>query len=627
MSKRTSFNTESARKSVPQEIKIGEEPALDLSAYYNGPQDPRIEADLQKAAAMTAAFVAQYKGKIASLSAPELLTCIRESEAIGALSGLSGSYASILRAKNAELHGGFAEKIDEKLSDMSNQLVFMSLELAAIEPAQIKQKMQDHPPLAIYRTYLESATRSKPHQLSETEEKLSTVKNLSGRDAWVSLYDQLMPSLRFPLKGKSLSEGEILEVMYHDPDRKVRAAAYKSFTKGLKDNMVVLAHITNTLALDKAKDDEMRKFPTVVSARNLSNNIDDSIVEALNNAVVSAYPRTAHRFYEIKRKYLGLQNLKPYDRNVSLLDAPEDPIRWDQARRIVIDSYAEFSPELAQIADMFFEKNWIDGRVTPGKDSGAFSHPMVVDRHPVVFINWRGTRRDVAVLAHELGHAAHQWLAGQNLKSDILADTPLTLAETASIFGEKLVFERLLAAEKDPQQRIAMLAGKIDDGINSIIRQIAFFNFEKELHTKRRADGRLKPEEIGDIFMKTQTDALGPAFALDEDYKTMWSYIPHFIHTPFYVYAYAFGECMVNSLYEVYKAEPDKDAFVKKYTQLLKDGGSKDQTEAVKPFGLDLTDPAFWDKGMKSLEEMIDRLDAEIKLAKKPAAKPGPQIG
>ena len=610
-----------------KKIKIGQEPELDLSAFYSGPQDPRIDEDLKRAENLHQAFADKYRGKIAALDAPGLAACIRDMEEIGALSGLISSYAYILKAKDSGKHGASVKRVDEALTDMGNKLTFYGLELAALEPATLKAQMAQHAPLADYRVYLESVTRSRPHQLSEAEETLSTIKNLTGRDAWVDLFDQLMPTIKFPYRGKNLNEVQILELMLDDPDRGVRAEAYKGFVQGLKDNMVVLAHITNTLALDKAKSDELRKYPTVVSARNLSNNIDDKIVDALNDAVVAAYPRTAHRFYDIKRKYLGLRTLKPYDRNAPMLSVKEEPVTWDEARKIVIDGYSRFSPDLAKLADMFFEKNWIDGRATKGKDSGAFSHPMVVERHPIVFMNWRGTRRDVATLAHELGHAVHQWLAGRNLKSNILADTPLTLAETASIFGEKLVFERLLAQEKDPQQRISMLAGKIDDSINSIIRQVAFFNFEKELHTARRTQGQLTPDQIGDIFLKTQKDALGPAFTYDADFKNLWAYIPHFIHTPFYVYAYAFGECMVNSLYEVYKTDPDKDSFVQKYTQLLKDGGSKDQTDAVKPFGLDLADPAFWDKGMKSLEDMIDRLETEIRLAKKPAARPGPQIG
>lgn len=605
--------------------KIGQEPELDLSAFYNGPTDPAIERDMETAANIANSFVAQYKGRIGTLGPDALAACIDDMDAYSSISGRIICYAYILKAKNAEQHGAFFEDLNNRLTDIGNKLVFYGLEMADLDPATLKKAMAKSPVLARYHTYLEGFTRSKPYKLSEGEEQMAQTKDMSGSTAWVNLFDELMPAIKFQYKGKTLNEGEILDIMYSDPDRTVRAEAYKSFVAGLKDNMLVLTHITNALALDKANSDKMRGYPTAITARNLSNNIDDGIVDALNDAVKAAYPRTAHRFYDIKRRYLGLKTLKPYDRNAPMLKTKEDPISWDDARKIVIDGYRAFSPELADIVQMFFDKKWIDARATKGKDGGAFSHPMVVDKHPVVFINWRGTRHDVATLAHELGHAAHQWLAARTQKSDILADTPLTLAETASVFGEKLIFEKLLAEEKDPQQRIAMLAGKIDDMVNTVVRQIAFFNFEKELHAARRSEGRLSSDRIGDIFMKTQAESLGPAVSLDKDYKHLWSYIPHFVHTPFYVYAYAFGECMVNSLYDVYRQETDKPAFVEKYMQLLKDGGSKDQTEAVKPFGLDLRDPQFWDRGMKTLEDMLDRLETEIKAAKKAAPKTGPK--
>jgi oligoendopeptidase F len=403
------------------------------------------------------------------------------------------------------------------------------------------------------------------------------------------------------------------------PDRAVRQAATESLYEGLKRILWQTTYITNTLSLDNANDDDLRHMPGPVEGMNIMNNIDNDIVEAMNQAVNRAYPRVSHRYYELKRRILGLPVLKGWDRNAPLQTEEETKIPFDEAKAMVLESYNSFSSRMGQIAQRFFDGRWIDARVTEGKRTGAFASENSVDTHPVVFVNYLGSPRDIATLAHELGHGIHMVLAAEHLKSELAARTPLTIAETASVFGERVTFENLLACETDPQKRIIMLAGKINDMVNTVVRQNAFFNFEKEVHAARKSEGRdLESGEINAIYLKTQKEALGPAFDLDEDYGLEWSYIPHFIHHPYYVYSYVFGDCLVNSLYRKYQEAADKPAFAEKYIRMLEAGGSKPATELVTEFGLDLRDPAFWDGGMKAVEELIDQLEREIDSQKKP---------
>lgn len=610
----------SFKKAATQKRTVGNEPEMNLSAFYSGPDDPAFAADVQAATDMADSLAARYKGRIATLDAETLAGAIEEYDAFQALAGKFSSYAYLYKAKDAVKYSSFFEKTMKSLTEIGNRSVFFGLEIAQTPAAGLEAKMATSPRLAKYRVFLEGAVKSQPHVLSEAEERLSLTKDMTGQDSWVRLYDKLIPSLEFKVGKEKMSMGQTLDRM-SNPDRKERRRAYEALKKGYAPHEVTLTHITNTLLLDKMQDDQMRRYPHAVASRNLSNDIDDSMVESLNNAVKAAYPRISHRYYEIKRQMLGLKKLAYYDRNAPLSTGAEDRIGYDEAKQIVLESFNKFSGTAGKIADMFFRNDWIDARTTKGKNEGAFSHSMTVLKHPVIFINYDGSRRDVATLAHEMGHGIHQYLAAQHTKSELLSNTPLTLAETASVFGEMLAFENILAKETDHGKRKLMLAGKIDDMINTVIRQIAFFNFEKDLHQAYRTQGELTGKEIGDIFVRNQKEALGPAFDLESDMGALYNGVSHFKHTPFYVYAYSFADCVVNSLYKIYRDTDDKEAFVDKYQKMLERGGSVSPDKALMEFGIDLRDPGFWDGGMQMIEEMIDRLEKEIALEKAPKAK------
>jgi len=422
------------------------------------------------------------------------------------------------------------------------------------------------------------------------------------------LFDETLASLRFPIDGRELTAQQAFDLL-SAKDRAQREAAATAIGKVLGNNIKLFSRITNTLAKDKQIEDGWRRFPRPISARNLANQVEDEVVDALIGAVRNAYPRLSHRYYALKARWLGLDQLQYWDRNAPL---PEDDDRrrpWSEAKVVVLDAYRRFSPTLASIVARFFEQRWIDAEVRPGKDSGAFCHPTVPSVHPFVLMNYQGKTRDVMTLAHELGHGVHQTLAAE--QGYLMSGTPLTLAETASVFGEQLAFEMLLDQERDPARRRVLLAAKIEDKINTVVRQIAFCEFERRVHDRRK-EGELTPEELGAIWMEVQGESLGPAFELREDYRVYWSYIPHFVHVPFYVYAYAFGDCLVSSLYAVYEERPD--GFEEMYLGLLRAGGTLRHRELLAPFGLDASDPAFWAKGLGLLERLIDQLDAELPL-------------
>lgn len=607
--------------------KVGNEPEWDLSAFYKSPTDPQIEKDIQALDAAKTAFAEKYKGNVADLSAAELLVCLQTVDRTATLGSKLGSYASLLKAKNQQKYSGFEKNLSQRLTDIGAKTIFFGLELANIPMKALQDKIAEEPGLELYRVYLEKAVKMQPYNLGEEAETVASKKNMSGSRAWINLFGELQTRTKFMYEGKELGQEEILKLR-QNPDRAVREAATNSLYEGLNKELWLRTYITNILSLDHANSDELLHMPGPVEGRNLDNNIDNDIVEAMNQAVNRAYPRVSHRYYELVRKMLDLPKLKGWDRTAPLQTTEEEKIPYEDARKMVVEAYRAFSPLMGDIAQMFFDNGWIDARVTEGKRSGAFSASCSVDTHPAILLNYLGTRRDVATMAHELGHGIHQYLVAHYLKSEIAADTPLTIAETASVFGEMLTFEKLLAQEKDPQKRITLLAGKINDMINTVVRQNAFFNFEKELHATRKKEGRdLTSDKIGDIYLETQKAALGPAFDLDKEYGIEFSYVPHFINSPYYVYAYAFGECLVNSLYSKYQEADDKQAFAEKYIQMLSVGGSKAPADLVKEFGLDLHDPAFWDGGMKPIEDLIDQLEKE--LAQQPvqaprAAKKGP---
>ncbi|MDY0872790.1 M3 family oligoendopeptidase [Dongia rigui] len=586
---------------------LGTLPNWNLGDLYASPADPTIERDLQSLAALSGEFKRQFEGKLSALGGADLLKALLDFEKMQDLAGRVGSYAQLAYAGNMtdpEL-SRFQQNISERLNNISVETLFFTLELNKIDDAVLAKQLT-HGPLQRYAPWLDSVRAFRPHQLSDEAERLLHEKSISGRQAWNRMFDETMADLRFDVDGKKLTSNEVLNLLT-DRDGAKRKAAAMGLSKGLKDNQRIFALVTNTLAKDKEIEDKWRQFKRPVSSRNLANQVEDEVVDALVKAVKQSYPKLSHRYYKLKAKWMGVEALDFWDRNAPLPRDDDRLIPWNEATQSVLDAYHEFSPELAEVGKQFFDKNWIDAPSRPGKDPGAFAHPTVPSAHPYLLLNYHGRTRDVMTLAHELGHGVHQVLAGP--QGALLADTPLTLAETASVFGEMLTFQSLLKRESDPAKRRILLAGKVEDMLNTVVRQIAMHNFETVLHDERRA-GEVMPERIAEIWLGTQREALGAGVKLpkDSEYGVYWSYIPHFIHVPFYVYAYAFGDCLVNSLYAVYRNA--SGGFAEKYLDMLKAGGTKRHKELLAPFGLDAADPAFWSKGLGVVSGFIDELEA-----------------
>ncbi len=580
-------------------------PEWDLSDLYPGPDSPALKADLERAAPDARGFRERCQGRVAQLDGPGLAAAIAEYERLQESLGRITSYAQLVHAGNMsdpEI-GRFYQTTQERATAISVDLIFFTLEINRIEDRDLDQRMAD-PGVARYRPWLRDLRAFRPHQLSDDLERLLHEKSVAGRAAWTRLFDETIAALRFPVDDRRLTSSEVLNLLT-DRSGDTRRKAAKSLGGVLKDNLRSFSLVTNTLAKDKEIEDKWRGFPRPVSSRNLANQVEDEVVDALVSAVKAAYPDLSHRYYRIKARWFGQEELDYWDRNAPLPDDDDRVIGWDEARRIVLDAYAAFCPDLAKVGRRFFDNPWIDAPPRPGKAPGAFAHPTVPSAHPYLLLNYHGKTRDVMTLAHELGHGVHQVLAAP--QGQLLADAPLTLAETASVFGEMLTFQALLRRETDPKRRRALLAGKVEDMLNTVVRQIAFHEFERQLHDRRR-EGELTPDEIGEIWMQTQRDGLGPALRFDDDYRSFWAYIPHFIHTPFYVYAYAFGDCLVNSLYAVYQQA--ERGFAERYLDMLSAGGSKRHKELLAPFGLDASDPAFWARGLGVIRGFIDQLEA-----------------
>jgi oligoendopeptidase F len=583
---------------------LGELPEWDLRDLYPGTGSTELQQDLDRARQQARQLRADYEGRLAQLDGETLATAIARYEAIEEVLGRIMSYAQLTYSgdmSNPEI-GKFYQGMQEAVTAIATDLVFFTLELNTIPDADLETKLEN-PRLAHYRPWLRDVRAFRPHQLSDELERLLHEKHVAGRSAWVRLFDETMAALRFPLDGERLTSSEVLnKLTAHDPE--VRKAAAKSFGTTLGEHVRTFALITNTLAKDKQIEDSWRGFARPVSSRNLANFVEDEVVDALVDAVRQSYPRLSHRYYRLKATWLGKDTLPYWDRNAPLPEDDDKVVPWPQARRTVLEAYGEFSPKLAEVGQRFFDESWIDAPTRAGKAPGAFSHPTVPSAHPYVLLNYQGRTRDVMTLAHELGHGVHQVLAGD--QGALMADTPLTLAETASVFGEMLTFQKLLRNETDPQRRKVMLAAKVEDMLNTVVRQIAFHEFERRVHDERR-EGELLPERLGEIWLETQREALGDVFQFDEEYKYYWAYIPHFVHVPFYVYAYAFGDCLVNSLYAVY--ETSESGFAEKYLEMLQAGGTKRHRELLAPFGLDASDPGFWHKGLGLIERFIDELE------------------
>ncbi len=502
--------------------------------------------------------------------------------------------------------GQFYQGVQERATGIGTRLLFVTLELNKLDDEAVAARLDASSRLRRLRPWLDSVRSFRPHQLSDEVERTLHEKYVTGRSAWVRLFDESMAALRFPLDGNELTSAEIFDLM-SSKDRGLRERAAGAISGVLQQNVRLFSRVMNTLVKDKQIEDEWRKFQRPISSRNLANQVEDEVVEALLQAARDFYPRVSHRYYALKAHWLGLERLEFWDRNAPLPDDADTRRTWADAKLVVLDAYRTFSPTLAEIVDRFFQGSWIDAQLRPGKDSGAFCHPTVPSSHPYVLMNYQGRNRDVMTLAHELGHGVHQVLAAR--QGPLMAGTPLTLAETASVFGEQLTFQALVAQETDPVRRRVLLAAKIEDKINTVVRQIAFCDFERRVHDARR-EAELTPDDLCRIWMEVQTDSLGPAFHFREDYRFYWSYIPHFIHVPFYVYAYAFGDCLVSSLYAVYEEAPE--GFEPRYLELLRAGGTLRHKELLAPFGLDASDPGFWAKGLGLLEGLIDQLEATM---------------
>ncbi len=582
-------------------------PSWDLRDLYASPDDPRLHADLAATEQAARDFAARYAGRLADLSGADLAAAVRAYEELQEALGKAGSYAQLLFAAQSEdpAVGRFYQTISERITNISTHTLFFTLELNRLDEAALTAKLQD-PALARYAPWLRDLRVFLPHQLSDEVEKLLLEKDVTGHAAWSRLFDETTAGLRLQVQDEELPLSAALNKL-SDPDRAVRKAAGEAVAGAMARHEKLFALITNTLAKDKAIDDEWRHYPTPTAFRNRANMVEDEVVSALVSAVKSAYPRLSHRYYAMKAQWLGLDKLEYWDRNAPLPGDADRAIPWAEAKSMVLDAYGAFSPDLAATISPFFTKGWIDAAPRPGKSGGAFAHPTVPSAHPYVLMNYHGRARDVMTLAHELGHGAHQMLArGQGY---LMSGTPLTLAETASVFGEMLTFRSLLAAETDPARRRLLLAGKVEDMLNTVVRQIAFYEFERKLHDERR-DGELLPARIGEIWLEVQRESLGPAFTFAPDYRLFWAYVPHFIHTPFYVYAYAFGDCLVNALYAVYQESADRPGFVAKYQAMLQAGGTLRHKELLAPFGLDASDPAFWQKGLDVIAGFIEELAA-----------------
>jgi oligoendopeptidase F len=588
-----------------QPNELGDLPNWNLADLYAGIEAEALRRDLDRAAGEAAAFRERHQGRIASLDGADLAAAIDSYEKLQEVLGRIGSYAGLVQATDLgdPAVGRFHQTMLERTNEIGADLLFFTLELNRIDDADLDRKLAV-PALAHYAPWLRDVRAFRPHQLPDQIEQLLFEKYVSGRAAWTRLYDETMASLRIPVGGRDLTLSEAFDLL-EAPERARREEAAGSLVAASERVRPICALITNTLAKDKEIEDRWRGFARPISSRNLANLVEDEVVEALIGAVKRAYPRTAHRYYAMKARWLGLDRLAYWDRNAPLPEAEDRLVPWAEAQRIVLDAYGAFSPRLAELGGRFFAERWIDAPPRAGKAPGAFAHPTVPSVHPYILLNYMGRMRDVMTIAHELGHGVHQMLAGR--QGVLMADTPLTLAETASVFGEMLTFRKLLGTITDPTRRRVLLAEKVEDMLNTVVRQTAFAEFERLLHDERRT-GELTADRIGELWLGVHRDSLGPAFDWSAGYDTYWLHVPHFLHTPFYVYAYAFGDCLVNSLYAVY--ENAADGFAERYLDLLAAGGTRRHKELLAPFGLDASDPAFWDKGLDVIAGFIDELEA-----------------
>jgi len=594
------FDSEHAKGSS----ELGQLPDWNLNDLYTSTDAQELESDLNWLEKECDKFAKDYEGKLKLLSANEMLNCVVRNEKISSISGRIISYAGLRyyqKTTDAD-RAKFLSDMQEKITVFTTKLVFFSLEINSLEDELLEKLFLENVELSRYKPIFEKIRALKPYQLSDEIEKFLHDLGIVG-DAWEKLFDETIAGLKFKIDNETLNIEATLNLLT-DKKRENREKATHELARVFKKNIKVFTRVHNTQAKEKEIIDRWRGMPTAQMGRHLANQVEPEVVEALRNSVVKAYPTISHRYYELKRKWLGLEVMQVWDRNAPLPMESDTLITWDQAQKIVTGAYTSFDNRMSDLITPFFDKGWIDAGVKPGKAPGAFAHPTVTNVHPYIMLNYLGKPRDVMTLAHELGHGVHQVLASS--QGQMLSSTPLTLAETASVFGEMLTFQRMLDRASDKTERKILLANKVEDMINTVVRQIAFYDFECKLHDARK-NGELTPSDINSLWMSVQSESLGPAFEFVDGYETFWSYIPHFVHSPFYVYAYAFGDGLVNALYATYKENPK--GFEDKYFNMLSAGGSKHHKELLKPFSLDASDPEFWSKGLSMISEMIDELE------------------
>ncbi|EYD72745.1 Oligoendopeptidase F [Limimaricola hongkongensis DSM 17492] len=584
---------------------LGNLPEWDLTDLYPAPDSAEIKNDIDWLEKACAAFAADYEGKLATLDAAGLLEAVQRYERIDIVAGRIMSYAGLryYQQTTDSERAKFMSDCQDRITAYTTPLVFYGLEFNRLDEDRLETLLGQSQELNRYRPVFERMRAMKPYQLSDELEKFLHDQSSVGAAAWNKVFDETIAGLTFTVDGEELGIEGTLNLLT-EQDRTKREAAMRELARVFKTQIRLFSRVHNTLAKEKEIEDRWRGMPTPQTGRHLANHVEPEVVEALRDAVVAAYPRLSHRYYALKAKWLGLERMQVWDRNAPLPMETDRIVGWDEARAMVEEAYGDFDPRMAELAKPFFDEGWTDAAVKPGKAPGAFAHPTVSTVHPYVMLNYLGKPRDVMTLAHELGHGVHQRLAAG--QGELLSSTPLTLAETASVFGEMLTFRKLLAKAKDTNERKVLLAGKVEDMINTVVRQIAFYDFECKLHAAR-AQGELTPDDIDALWMSVQAESLGPVFDFAPGYESFWAYIPHFVHSPFYVYAYAFGDGLVNALYAVY--EEGGEDFQEKYFEMLKAGGSKHHKELLAPFGLDASDPAFWDKGLSMIEGMIDELE------------------
>lgn len=601
------FSPKQAQSQAGNE-NLGDLPEWNLADLYPSMDSKEFAADMQASKESAQAFEENFAGKLDEIlkrNPRDLAMTIAEYEQIQERMGRVMSYAGLVYSGdtgNPE-HARFYGDAQEKMTAAGSYLLFFELELNRIAEEDLVQAISQDASLAYYEPWLTDLRKDKPYQLEDNIEQLLHEKSVTGKGAWNRLFDETMSSLRFNIAGEEHPVATALNFL-QDADRDRRQEAAREISRVLDENSRTFALITNTLAKDKEISDRWRGFEDIADSRHLANRVEREVVDAMVEAVKDAFPQLSHRYYAMKAKWLGLETMQYWDRNAPLPKSDDRLIAWDEARDTILEAYKGFSPNMAEIASDFFEKRWIDAPARPGKSPGAFAHPTVPSAHPYILMNYLGKPRDVMTLAHELGHGVHQVLAAE--QGALMAQTPLTLAETASVFGEMLTFKSLLSKCETREQRKSMLAQKVEDMLNTVVRQIAFYMFERKVHEARK-NGELTSAELGELWLSVQGESLGPVFEFSDEYRPYWSYIPHFIHSPFYVYAYAFGDCLVNSLYAVY--ENAEQGFQDKYFELLKAGGTKHHSELLEPFGLDASNPAFWKKGLSVISGLIDELE------------------